>query len=283
MNEIELGHGTVRYADSGGDGPVVVLVHGLFVDGTLWRDVVPGLTITGARVVVPELPLGSHRVPLQAEADLSPPGIARLVADLLAALDLRAVTLVGNDTGGAICQLVAADHPERIARLVLTNCDAYEAFFPPAFRYLQVVARVPGGLWMLGQTLRLRPVRRLPIAFGWLTATTIDRERSDRWVAAVATDPGVRRDVRKFLRTVSSRYTIEVAERLRTFHRPALLVWGRKDRFFGPRLAERLAADIPDTRIEWIEGCATFVPVDVPERLAGLIIDFQHTAEKGSR
>src|ERR1700754_2559941 len=189
MREIELSQGTVRYADTGpaeqlgkaGGAPVVVLVHGLFVDGTLWRDVVSKLS-GRVRGVVPELPRGSHRVPLRPEADLSPPGVARLIAYFLAALDLREVTLVGNDTGGAMCQLVATLHGERRARLVLTNCDAYRNFLPPAFRYLQVLARVPGGMWLLGQACRSRAIRRLPLAFGWLSVREVDTERAEAWV-----------------------------------------------------------------------------------------------------
>lgn len=274
MNEVEIGHGVVRYTDTGGDGPVIVFVHGLLVNGALWRDVVPALAADGARVVVPELPLGSHEVPMRPDADLSPPGLARLVADVLDALELREVTLVGNDTGGAICQLVATRHPERLARLVLTNCDAYKNFLPMAFRYTQGLARVPGGIRLIAEVTRSRWVRNLPIAFGGLTATTLDRERSDAWVAPLAASAEVRRDVAKVLRGISTRYTMEAAERLRGFDRPTLLVWGRRDRFFPPRFAERLASDIPGARVEWIEDSATFVPVDAPAELARVIDQF---------
>ncbi|MDT7610091.1 MAG: hypothetical protein QOG96_4594 [Pseudonocardiales bacterium] len=281
MQELELPQGTVRYTDTGGPGPVVVLVHGAFVNGELWRDVVGPLGRV-ARVVVPELPLGSHQVALRADADLTPPGVARLLADLLTALDLREVTLVGNDTGGAICQLVATAHPERLAKLVLTNCDAYENFLPPAFRYLQLLGRLPGCIWLLAQSCRSRAVRRLPFAFGWLSATPVDRERSDAWVRPVLDDAGVRRDVSKVLRGISSRYTLRAAEQLREFHRPVLLAWGRRDRFFKPGYAERLAGDIPGARLVWFENAATFVPVDAPEQLAALIADFVHPAGKGA-
>lgn len=291
MREIELSQGIVRYTDTGpgggsgagggsserpgeaGAAPVVVLVHGLFVNGTLWRDVVSKLS-GRARVVVPELPLGSHRLPLRPGADLSPPGIARLIAEFLEALDLREVTLVGNDTGGALCQLVAAHHPERLARLVLTNCDTHRHFLPLAFRYLQVLARVPGGLWLLSQSMRSRALRNSPIAFGWLAATPIDRERSDGWADPVRLDPGVRRDVGRVLRGISTRYTESAAAELAHFGRPILLVWGRRDRFFRPGHAQRLAAEWPDARLEWVDDAATFVPVDAPDRLSALVSDF---------
>ena len=137
-----LAQGQIAYRDSG-SGPTIVFLHGAFVDGTLWRKVVPELE-DGFRCVVPDLPLGSHRRPIDPDADLSPPGLAKLIAAFLAELELDDVTLIGNDTGGALCQLAVTRHPERIGRLVLTPCDAYEHFPPPAFRYLQVLARIPG-------------------------------------------------------------------------------------------------------------------------------------------
>ena len=149
--EIRLPQGTVRYREAGSGRPIV-FVHGLLVNGALWRKVTPGLE-SDYRCIVPDLPLGSHRIPMDEDADLSPPGVARLISDFLAALDLDGVILVGNDTGGAICQLVAAHHPERLGGLVLTPCDAYENFLPPAFRPLQYAARVPGLITALIQEI----------------------------------------------------------------------------------------------------------------------------------
>src|SRR5215470_20219820 len=127
--QVSLPQGLVRYQDHG-SGPTLVFLHGILVNSALWRDVV-SLLSGQFRCIAPDLPLGAHSVPLHSDADLSPLGVAQLVADFLEALDLHNVTLVGNDTGGAMCQLVIAHHPERINRLVLTNCDAFEQFFPP--------------------------------------------------------------------------------------------------------------------------------------------------------
>jgi pimeloyl-ACP methyl ester carboxylesterase len=266
--------GTVSYAETGPAGaPTVVFVHGAFVDGTLWRKVVPRLE-GSLRCVVPDLPLGSHRTPMSESADLSPPGLAKLTADVIAALELEDVTLVGNDTGGALCQLVVTSHPERIGRLVLTPCDAYENFLPPAFRYLQLLARVPGGVGAVAQSMRLPFVRRTPLAFGWLSKTRIPAEVLANWTEPIIHDAGVRADARKVLRGISNRYTIEAAERLRRFDGPTMLAWATEDRFFKPSFAERLAADIPGSRLEWIEDARTFVSEDQPDRLASLIGDF---------
>jgi pimeloyl-ACP methyl ester carboxylesterase len=269
---VTLPQGTLAYSEVG-TGPPIVFVHGALVDGRLWERVTP-LLAAEHRCVVPDLPLGSHRTPLSPDADLSPPGLAKLVADFLQALDLDGVTLVGNDTGGAICQLVALNHPDRLARLVLTPCDAYENFLPLAFRYLQVAARVPGGIAALMQTMRPRAMRRAPIAYGWLTKKRLPDELLDHWVEPVMSDAEVRRDVVKVLRGISKRYTLEAAERLRGFDRPALLAWAPEDRFFTLKYAQRLAGAFPDARLELIDDARTFVSLDQPERLGALIGEF---------
>jgi pimeloyl-ACP methyl ester carboxylesterase len=112
--EVRLSHGAIRYRD-GGEGEPIVFVHGLLVNGTVWRKVAPRL-VGEFRCIVPDWPMGSHRVTMSPDADLSALGMARLVADFLAALDLEQATIVGSDTGGGICQLVATRHPGRLAR-----------------------------------------------------------------------------------------------------------------------------------------------------------------------
>lgn len=269
MNEVELAQGTIRYRESG-DGPPVVFVHGLLVDGRLWRKVTP-LLEDRYRCIVPDLPLGSHAQPMNPDADLSPTGLARIVAGFLEALDHEDVTLVANDTGGAISQITAAHHPERIGRLLLTNCDAFENFLPPAFRPLQWAARVPPLLNGLLQGMRLAPMRRLPLAYGWLIKHDLAAAPTREWVEPFLSDRGVRRDTVKVLRGIDPKYTFEAAERLREFNRPALLAWAVEDRFFKLSYAERLAETIRGATLERIEDSYTFVSEDQPERLAELI------------
>jgi pimeloyl-ACP methyl ester carboxylesterase len=269
---IKLPEGDIHYRESG-EGPPIVFVHGLLVDGRLWRKVTP-LLHDSFRCIVPELPLGSHPEPLNPDADLSPPGLARIVAGFLEGLDLQDVTLVGNDTGGAISQITAANHPERIGRLVLTNCDAFENFLPPAFRGLQWAARVPGGLTAMMAPLRLAALRRLPMAYGWLIKRDFAAAPTREWVDAYLANRGVRRDAIKVLKGIDSKYTFEAAEKLRTFDRPAMLAWAVEDRFFKLSFAERLAATIPGAKLEPIEDSYTFVSEDQPERLASLIESF---------
>ena len=191
-HELELPQGQIRYRDSGAGRPLV-FVHGLLVDGLLWRKVTP-LLDGEFRCIAPDWPLGSHRVALAPSADRSPRGMARLVADFLEKLELEDVTLVANDTGGAIAQLLVTERPERIGRLVLTPCDCYENFFPPMFKPLQWLARVPGALALAAQPTRSALVRRSPLGFGLLTKRPIPDEITWGWVEPSLTDRDVRND-----------------------------------------------------------------------------------------
>jgi pimeloyl-ACP methyl ester carboxylesterase len=269
MPGVELPQGTIQYRESG-EGRPIVFAHGLLVDGRLWRKVTP-LLEDRFRCIVPDLPLGSHRRPMNPDADLSPPGLAAIIAGFLEALDLQDVVLVANDTGGAISQITAARHPERIGSLLLTNCDAFENFLPPAFRGLQWAARVPVTLTGMMQGMRFAPMRRLPNAYGWLIKRDFDAAPTRDWVEPYLSDRGIRRDTVKVLRGIDPRYTIEAAERLRSFDRPALLAWAVEDRFFKFSFAEKLAETINGARLERIDDSYTFVSEDQPERLAELI------------
>jgi pimeloyl-ACP methyl ester carboxylesterase len=272
MNEVKLPQGTIRYRESG-EGPPIVFVHGLLVDGRLWRKVTP-LLEERFRCIVPDLPLGSHVTPMKPDADLSPPGLARVIAGFMQALELQDVTLVANDTGGAISQITAANHPERIGRLVLTNCDAFENFLPPAFRPLQWAAKVPGMLTGMMEGMRFAPMRRLPIAFGWLIKKDFAGAPTREWADPFLSDRAIRRDTIKVLKGIDPRYTMEAAEKLRTFDRPTLLAWAVEDRFFKLSYAERLADTIQGARLERIDDSYTFVSEDQPARLAELIEAF---------
>jgi pimeloyl-ACP methyl ester carboxylesterase len=269
MPQVELPQGRIDYRDEG-DGPPVVLIHGLLVNGRVWERLVPFLS-RSARCIVPDLPLGSHRQPLDGSADLSPPGVAALIAELIERLDLDEVTLVGNDTGGALCQLVVTNHPERIGRLVLINCDAFEHFPPPAFKMLvKVLARVPGAVGGLAATARFGPVRRAAMSLAPLTIDPVPDDLLQSWVAPLR-ERGVRHDLVKVLRGISPAYTTEAAEKLPAFKRPVLIAWGTEDKFFPLSDAERLAALFDEARLERVEGARTFVQMDAPDRLAALI------------
>jgi pimeloyl-ACP methyl ester carboxylesterase len=270
--EVQLPQGTIRYRERG-TGEPIVFVHGLLVNGDLWRKVVPELA-KDFRCITPDWPLGSHELPMPADADLSPPALASLIAGFLEALDLRNVTLVGNDTGGGLSQLVVTSNPERIGRLVLTPCDAFDNFPPRFFRILLAPAALPGGGWALLQPFRIRALRNTPIGFGWLAKHGIDADATDSYLRPAMASAAVRRDLRKVISGIHPRHTLAAAERLGSFDRPVLLVWTRERDFFPWDHAERLAAAFGNARIQEVEDSYTFVPEDQPTRLAELISEF---------
>lgn len=277
--QIELPQGTVAVRDTG-SGEAIVFVHGLLVDGSLWRKVTPSLD-SEFRCVAPDWPLGSHRTPMAAGADLCPRGVANLIADAIEAMGLDGVTLVGNDTGGAICQLVVTERPDRIGRLVLTNCDAFENFLPPMFRPLQWLGRVPPLLTVALQPLRLSTLHRLPIAFGMLTERPLPRDVTEAWLRPFLSQRGVRRDTAKLLRGIDKRDTLAAAGKLASFDRPALIAWGTDDKAFAPDDGRRLATILPQGRFVEVPDSRTFVSEDQPERLAELIGDFVRSTPAG--
>ena len=255
--------------EEAGQGPPIVFVHGVFVNGKQWRKVVD-LLADGYRCIVPDWPLGSHTQPMAPTADLSTPGLARLVAEFLEVLDLQDVTLVGNDTGGAVCQLVMVDHSDRIARVVLTSCDAFEVYPPPPFAFLRLVPSVPGLAFLLAQSLRFTAVRKLPIAYGWVMKGFPPRGVMDSYTRPLL-DPAIRRDAKKMLSGISKEHTIEAARRLADFDRPVLLAWAGEDKLFPRSLAERLQEVLPQSQLQVIPGARTFVAEDQPGPLAAAV------------
>jgi pimeloyl-ACP methyl ester carboxylesterase len=230
------------------------------------------------RCIAPDLPLGAHSQPLHPDTDLSPLGVAQLVADFLEALDLHDVTLIGNDTGGAICQLVIAHHPERITRLVLTNCDAFEQFFPPLVSPFHYGARVFGIQFanFLAWVLRPRFAQRLFVAA--VAHRRLGPAELDAIFHPLLHLPGVRSDMTRFLQTVSNHYTLEAARTFSDFDHPVLLVWGKDDPFFSSRLAIRLQQAFPDATLEFLPQSRAFVPLDQPDAFARQITEFVHAA-----
>jgi pimeloyl-ACP methyl ester carboxylesterase len=274
-NAIELSAGTVEYEDTGGEGPVLVLLHGLLMDASLWDEVIADLAVDH-RCVAPTLPLGAHRHAMNAGVEISLPAIAWLVTEFIERLDLTDVTLVGNDTGGALVQLLMGDGGSGVGRVVLASCDAFDNL-PPGLtgKALVLSGKLPPALFGLSMAqLRLRPLRRLPIAFGWLT------KRGDaavvRQLAPVLSRSDIRRDTVRVLRAIGADRSILVkaAERFPDFDRPALVVWAAEDRVMPPDHGRRLAQLLPHSRLVEIDDSYTLIPLDQPAPLARAIRRF---------
>ncbi|MCE9620885.1 MAG: alpha/beta hydrolase [Actinomycetia bacterium] len=265
---VELAIGPIDVFDSGGSGPVVVLLHGLLMNASLWSTVVEQLP-DGIRIIVPTLPMGAHQLPAHADADLSLRGLAAAVVELLDKLDLHDVTLVGNDTGGAIAQLVAASDTARIGRLVLVSCEAFDNL-PPGLtgRAIVLTGRLPAPLFgLVMQQLRLRPLRRLPFTFGWLTRFGDTTVRA--WLQPLLKERNIRRDAVRLLRAIPREKAALAAasEKLADFGRPALVVWAHRDRVMPPAHGRRLA-DLLNAPLIEVQDSRTLIPLDQPSVLA---------------
>ncbi|MGV9412600.1 alpha/beta fold hydrolase [Nocardia sp. NPDC003693] len=270
--EIDLPGGRIRYHDTG-DGPPVVFVHGLLVNADLWRKVVPAVAAAGHRCLAPDLPFGSHEIPLPA-ADLTPTGIADLIAAFLERLDLTDVTIVANDTGGAITQVLLTRDRSRIGRVVLAAVDTYANFPPQPFKGLPYLARVPGSIRPLTEALRWRALHRLPLVLGWVSKRPVPPEIADSYLLPSRRSAGIRRDLRRVLRTLNKSYTLAAAARFAEVKLPVLLVWAREDKLFPLADAERLVRDLPDATLTVIDDSYTFLPEDQPELLTRSILEF---------
>jgi len=266
----ELPQGNLSYSAAGplsSSRPPVVFMHGLLVDNRLWAPVAERLAADGIRSYAPTLPLGSHRQPMNAGADLSPQGIAALTRDFLRALDLTDVTIVGNDTGGAICQLVLGGDTSRIGAAVLTNCDAFGSFPPRALAPLFHALRHPGLVAGLASALRSRTVRHGPLAYGLLSSGPLDGALTSDWTRP-AGSKAIRRDLAKFARGVRPRLLTDAASRFGEFTGPVRILWGDADPYFSVELGRRLSEAFPRATFTTVPGGRTFLPLDRPAEVA---------------
>ncbi|WP_030898979.1 alpha/beta fold hydrolase [Streptomyces sp. NRRL F-5126] len=291
MPEVTLSAGTIEYEDTAHgetaagetaageprERPTLVLLHGLTMDSSVWHEVVADLG-PGFRCVRPTLPLGAHRIPMRDGADLTLRGMALLVGEFLEALDLRDVTLVLNDWGGAQV-LLSQGRPEvvaRVGRLVLTACEAFDNY-PPGLpgRLVAAACRAPATVRLMMEGLRFRALRRAPGGWGWMSRRPVPGAMMDAWFTPGRVDPLVRRDLAAYVLSVPDRATLlRYADGMRTFDRPVLVVWAKEDRLMPRAHGPRLAALFPDARLVELDDTYTLIPIDQPHRLAELLRDF---------
>ena len=278
MKTVELAAGTIEYDDIGQGRPIVLLA-GLLMDSTLWAQTAAALS-SDYRCIIPTLPLGAHRLPMRPEADLSLAGVAAMVSQMLDRLGLSEVALVGNDSGGAVVQLVLDHDPTRISRVVLISCEAFDNY--PAHvagTALAMTGRLPAPAFGLAmQQLRLRPLRRLPISFGWLT------KRGDVVVARalrpLLNQAAIRHDLLRTLRAERADRTrlAQATRALSQYRHPALVAWAAEDRVMPLEHGRRLATTLPSARFVSIADTYTLVPLDQPAQLADIIHTFLDTS-----
>ncbi|MDQ7809122.1 alpha/beta hydrolase [Amycolatopsis sp. A133] len=272
MPSIELSAGRIDYVDTGGDGPVLVFTHGFPMNETQWRRVVP--LLRGYRCVLPTLPLGGHRQPMRADADLSQRGQALLIAELLERLDLTEVTLVMNDWGGPQF-LVHEGRTSRIGRLVMVACEAFDNFPPKPVKPLVTLVGLPGGTWLMTKIMRTKLFRHNPRFYGVLSKKGIPDSVLDDWFAPSTRDKDIRRDLAKFGTSAPKREVLlDWSESLSNFERPVLIVWATEDRMMPVEHGRRLVDLFPQARLVEIRDSWTLIPEDQPEELANAMLKF---------
>ncbi|MEU1205444.1 alpha/beta fold hydrolase [Nocardia sp. NPDC005825] len=271
-HELRLSSGRLAYFDVGAGAPLVFL-HGPLTNANVWRKVIGALS-SRYRCIVLDLPFGSHAIPMPA-ADLSFGGLSRLVAEALDELDVRGATVIGNDGGTPLAQLLAISRPDLAGRLVLTAGGAYDNAPPRAFRpILAAVAYAPAArLFVLGP-LRLRAMRRLPVSYGGLTRRPVEPATSDSWALPALVNDDIYADLRRMLRALDGAEVEAVSRRLHEFTGPVLVVWSKPDRVFPHAHAERLASDFADSRLAWIPDSGSLIPEEKPFELSDLIANF---------
>ena len=275
MQRAEIDALTLAYEDTGGEGPVIVLCHGLLMTASLWDEVVEELG-PGYRCLRPTLPLGAHPRPMRADADLSLRGQVRLLAEFLERLELQEVTLVFNDWCGA--QLLVAEGSDgRVGRLVLASCETYDNY-PPGLpgRVAALAARLPGGLAAALKPLRFKALRRLPMTFGLMSKRPVPDELFDQWLEPALSQAAIRRDLRKYAGDTRQgrQQLVKANSGLSGFGKPVLVVWAAEDKVMPVTAGRRLAASFPDSRFVEIPDSRTLIPVDQPRALAGAIATF---------
>ena len=265
MPQVALKQATIDYRVLGPEDsphPPVLFVHGILVDHRLWLEVAERLARLGFRCYLPTWPLGSHTIPVNDGADLSPRGVAELIHEFIAHLGLADVTLVGNDTGGGLCQLLIDVHPDDVSRVVLTNCDAFDKFPPFPFTMVFAMLRGPKSIKTLFETMRVKALRHSPLGFGLLAKP--DPVLTASWLAPCRNDARICRDLATLLRHVARTDLTDVSTRLPRFTKPVAVVWGQRDRAFTPALGRRLAALFPNSTLVEVPGARTFVALDDP-------------------
>jgi pimeloyl-ACP methyl ester carboxylesterase len=281
MPELELSAGTIEYDDTGGEGPAIVFSHGLFMDGSQWRHVVADLR-RDYRCLLPTLPLGAQRRPMRPEADLSMRGIAMLLGELIERLELRDVTLAMSDWGGPQL-LVDSRYRERIARLVICSCEAFDNVPPKGTaKALPHIARLPGGIAAVVFPFRFDALRRLPVTYGALSKQPVPREVMDRWFGPAIAQRAVRRDVAKYVRSSAQgrRDLLGAADALRGFEGPALVAWASENRMMPRAHGRRLADLLPHGRLVEIPDSYTLITEDQPAQLIACMREFLHETER---
>jgi len=273
---IELGGWRVAYIDEG-SGPPVVLLHGCPFSSWEWKDIIPILS-PHYRVIAPDL-LGLGDTAVRLDDDYRLPNEVKMVTELLDHLGLKDARFVGHDHGGATCELLMKEHPERIHSLVLTNIEAYDQWpSKPETLYLRLMLNpLTGPFFRLAFTFE--PFQREAYSVAVYNERTLSNEMLSAFVDPQTATAGRWCRLRRFLEWQTdpdhNLETVRALDEMKRFERPVLILWGQHDTNFGPAIAERLAEDIPGVvRVQWMTNSAHLPMLEEPRAYGQALIQF---------
>jgi pimeloyl-ACP methyl ester carboxylesterase len=259
-SQVHTQSGPASCIDTGGPGRAALFVHGAGTSSYLWRHVI-GQLDGQRRCVAFDLPLHGQ-TPAAADQDFSLPGLARFLADCCDALELIDVDLVANDTGGAIAQVFAAGHPERLHTLTLTNCEAHDNVPPKALLPAVLLARM--GLFARIAPRLLRDTgkaRKRVYGSGYQDVARLPDEVVRAWLKPLFGTAESARQNQRLMTSLHARDLLAVEPALARLQVPTLIVWGTGDKFFRRKWAYWLRDTIPGaTDVIEIDGARLFFP-----------------------
>ena len=261
---VKTAAGTVSYVERG-SGPVALFVHGVLLNGYFWRHQLAGLS-DARRCIAPDLLAHGH-TEVAAGQDVSVTAQAHMLAQFLDAIEVKQVDLVGNDSGGGVCQIFATNYPQRVRSLTLTNCDAHDNWPPEAFKpFVEMVGF--GGLPVtLNAMVQDKSVFRSPGALGpaYEDAAQVTDDTIDTYLQPFTTCPTQMAALERFVNAFDNRHTVAIEAALKELRVPTLIAWGTDDVYFPLQWSHWLEKAIPGTtRREEFKDARIFFPEERP-------------------
>src|SRR5580692_3517930 len=262
---VQTASGRISYTEQG-TGPVALFVHGVLLNSHLWRHQLADLSDIRRCLAVDLLAHGSTEI--RPDQDVSVTANARMLAEFLDALKIDKVDLVGNDSGGGICQIFAALFPQRVRSITLTNCDTHDNWPPEAFLPFVQMVKAGGLRGTLEAMLADKSIYRSPKALGpaYEHPERVTDETIDKYLRPFLASEQRTRDLERFVKAFDNKHTVAIEPKLKALKAPTLIVWGTDDIYFDVKWSHWLASTIPGTRLrKEFEGARIFFPEERPE------------------
>jgi pimeloyl-ACP methyl ester carboxylesterase len=260
QRSVQTASGRISYTEQG-TGPVALFVHGVLLNGHLWRHQLADLSDIRRCITVDLLAHGDTEI--EPDQDVSVTANAKMLKEFLNALHIDEVDLVGNDSGGGIAQIFAALYPERVRSFTLTDCDTHDNWPPEAFKPFLVMAAAGGLRGTLDAMLSDKSVYRSPQALGpaYEHPELLSDDSIEKYLRPLIRTEQRTHDLQRFLAAFDNKHTLAIEDRLKTLKAPTLIVWGTDDVYFDVKWSHWLADNIPGTRrrVEF-KGARIFFP-----------------------